>query len=30
MAWRIVRQPDGSYASFSDVVDRYRHGRDVS
>ena len=25
MAWRIVKQPDGRYARFSDVVDNFTH-----
>lgn len=25
MAWRIVKQPDGKYARFSEVVDDFTH-----
>ena len=26
MAWRIVKQPNGKYARFSEVVDDFTHG----
>jgi hypothetical protein len=29
MAWRIVKQPDGLYARFSEVVDAFTH-RDMT
>ena len=25
MGWRIIKQPDGSYARFSDIVDDFTH-----